>query len=54
MKLEPKLALQATLYLTLWVGLALLIALLPWWAVAAVGLGWAWWMIYNLLKLRPR
>jgi hypothetical protein len=52
MKLEPKLALQATLYLALWAGFALLLALLPVWVDIAVALVLAWWMIYSLLKFR--
>jgi hypothetical protein len=36
MRLEPRPALQATLYLTLLVGLAVLINLVPSWVIAAV------------------
>jgi hypothetical protein len=53
MMLEPKLALQAILYLALLVGLAMLIALLPWWVIAVVGLSGAWWMIYSLKPKSP-
>jgi membrane protein implicated in regulation of membrane protease activity len=50
MKLEPKLALQATLYLALIVGFIVLIAFLPWWVDAAIGLGVLWLMLYISLQ----
>lgn len=56
MKLEPKLAFQATLYLALLVGLIVLIIRMPDWAFAAVmlplSLGWLWFLIYSSLKMQ--
>jgi hypothetical protein len=57
MRLEPKPALQATLYL---VGLIVLLVVigfvLPWWALTTVGLaimlGCLWWMLYELHRLK--
>jgi hypothetical protein len=54
MKLEPKPALQATLYLMLLLGLIVLIIALPSWAVAAlvlpIVLGCLWWLLYTMLR----
>jgi hypothetical protein len=56
MKLKPKLALQATLYLALLVGLIVLIVRMPDWAFAAVmlplALGWLWFLIYRSLEMQ--
>jgi hypothetical protein len=58
MRLEPKPALKATLYLALWVGLIVLIVLLPSWVVAAVMipavLGMLWWLMYTTFRDRDR
>jgi hypothetical protein len=58
MKLEPKPAIQATLYLGLWGGLIVLIILLPLWVVAAVMLpvllGMLWWLMYTSFRDRDR
>jgi hypothetical protein len=54
MKLELKPALQATLCLALLVGLIVLIAFLPLWALAAVMLplllGILWWLLYTSFR----
>ena len=58
MRLEPKPAIQATLYLVLLVGYIVSLAYIPPWVVAAVmlpiWLGALWWLIYTGLNWKAR
>jgi hypothetical protein len=58
MNLEPKPALEATLYIVLLMGVVVLVILLPEWVVAAVMLpillGMLWWLMYTSFRDRDR